>query len=190
MSTDTPIAGDSMATGRPIWHLSALDGGVVGIAVEHQLHHLLAAVGSEHRHSVPGDHDATERSTRGYRPSTGVWASAASSTNYATYGSQTWGFRHTGAGRLRWDGTDLAIYRPSTGVWWILLSNQLHDLRRVARGAAPIRRSSTGPDSWPFDDLIDFTPQHASRQDGFRDAKIVGLTGLLRRGGQACVHCS
>src|SRR5439155_25199448 len=61
-----------------------------------------------------------------YRPSTGLWASLKSSTNYTTSTTVSWGLStdvpvpgdYDGDGKL-----DPAIFRPSTGVWAVLKSS-------------------------------------------------------------------
>jgi trimeric autotransporter adhesin len=61
-----------------------------------------------------------------YRPSTGTWYVKQSSSNYATYASNTWGVSTDVAVPGDYDGdgkVDLAVYRPSTGVWYILQSS-------------------------------------------------------------------
>jgi hypothetical protein len=61
-----------------------------------------------------------------YRPSTGLWATLQSSTNYTTYKLVSWGVSTDTPVPGDYDGdgkADLAVYRPSTGFWYILQSS-------------------------------------------------------------------
>ncbi len=75
----------------------------------------------------PGDFDGDAKSDFSiFRPSTGLWATLKSSTNYTTSSSVSWGLSTDipVAGDYDGDGkVDPAIWRPSTGLWAFLKSS-------------------------------------------------------------------
>ena len=60
-----------------------------------------------------------------YRPSTGVWSSLSSGSNYTLYRAFAWGAATDTVVPGDYDGdgkTDPAVFRPSTGTWLVLTS--------------------------------------------------------------------
>jgi hypothetical protein len=76
---------------------------------------------------VTGDFDGDSKSDFTiFRPSTGLWATLKSSTNYTTSSSVSWGLSTDTpvAGDYDGDGKiDPAVFRPSTGGWFVLKSS-------------------------------------------------------------------
>jgi hypothetical protein len=100
---------------------------------------------------VPADYDGDSKADPAmYRPGSGFWLIAKSSTSYTTAIAVQWGVQASGDVPMPadFDGdgrTDPAIYRPDTGQWFILRSENTYTTAFVvqwgnqALGDLPIR---------------------------------------------------
>ena len=115
----TPISGNLIqAKNRNLYGTAPL-GGASNFGVVFRIHSTTTG-------TTEGDFDGDGKADNTiFRPSTGTWYSAQSSTQLTTYTARGWGVSGDVpvAGDYDGDGKfDFAVYRPSTGTWWILFS--------------------------------------------------------------------
>ena len=135
-TTDTPLMGDFSGDGRADFTVVRED---TSAPVPHPLYwfirnrvspfpYIVNGIqwGSKDDYLIPGDYDGdgiTDMTV--WRPSTGVWWTLNSSSNFATMTSSQWGL--VGdiplLGDFDGDGKDdRAVYRPSASIWFVLNS--------------------------------------------------------------------